>query len=189
MTDAAHKYRYIMKKYTVKFILVLILTNFLISGVVLAEVKALGYVLGKDTYKRIKSNTNGLKNIGINKYSHGKMLEGLGTNWNIQGLRNATLIFDENDKLSVLMLSMDKSYFDRVTGFLGNKYTLKSKKVPFVGNKSAIFSKDNITIKVNAPHMSFKMDVIYSTDVFEREFERISKLETNKKDKHEQSQF
>jgi len=156
---------------------------------VLADVSSLGFTIGKSDYAQVKNQSPMLIEAGINKYSNGPMLKGLDPAWNIKGLNKTTFIFDKKQTLTAIMMSMNKHQFDRVFGFLSSKYKLVNKQIPFVGNKSAIFRKENVTIEINAPHMSFTMDVVYATDSFNKAYERIRKLERHNKNKHEQSQF
>jgi len=154
-----------------------------------ADVTSLGFTLGKTDYKTITKQAPSLKNGGINKYSNGKMLKGMSPQFNIQGLKNTIFIFDKKDKLAVIMMTFNKNQFDTVFGYLKSKYPLKSKRIPFVGNKNVVFKKDGITIEVNAPHMSFDMEVMYSTDSFDKAYQRSQRIEQQQKNQREQSQF
>ena len=154
-----------------------------------ADITSLGFTLGKSDYKTVTKQAPGLKDGGISKYSNGKMLKGMSPQFNIQGLKKTLFIFDKQNKLAVIMMTFDKNQFDTVYGYLKNKYPLKSKTIPFVGNKNVIFVKDQNKIEITAPHMSFDMDVVYSTDVFNRAYNRIRRLERQQKNKREQSQF
>jgi len=156
---------------------------------VLADVSSLGMTFGQTTYKQVKSISSMLVESGLNKYSQGKMLKGLNPAWKIHGLQKTTLVFDKKEKLTAIIMTMNKQQFDRVLGFLKSKYQLVSKRIPFVGNKTATFRKENVTIEINAPHMSFNMDVVYSTNVFDRAYERIRNAKRRNKNQHEQSQF
>ena len=154
-----------------------------------ADVQSLGFTLGKTDYKTVTERAPSLKDSGVNKYTKGKMLKGMSEQFKIQGLKDTFFIFDRKDKLAVIMMTFNKSQFDNVYGYLKNKYPLKSKRLPFVGNKSASFKKENINIAINAPHLSFDMDVVYSTDAFEKVYKRIQRLERQQKNQREQSQF
>lgn len=156
---------------------------------IFADVKSLGFTLGKTDYKTVTKQAPSLKDSGINKYSKGKMLKGMSNHFKIQGLKKTLFIFDNKDKLAVIMMTFDKNQFDTVFGYLKSKYSLQSKRIPFVGNKSAVFVKDRNTIKITAPHMSFDMDVVYSTDTFDKSYKRIQRLERQQKNQREQSQF
>ena len=156
---------------------------------VLADVSSLCMTLGKTTHEQASAYSSMLVDKGINKYSNGKMLTGLNPAWNIKGLKSTTLIFDQNKVLTAILMTMNKHQFDRVFGFLSSKYTLENKQIPFVGNKSATFRKENVTIEINAPHMSFTMDVVYATDAFNKAYERISREERRRKNNADKSQF
>jgi len=156
-----------------------------------ADITALGFTLGKTDYKTVTQQAPSLKDSGINKYSQGKMLKGMSRDFKIQGLKQTLFIFDKNDKLAVVMLTLNKNQFDNVLGYLKNKYPIQSKRIPFVGNKNVVFAipKDKVTIEMNAPHMSFDMTVMYSTDRFDKAYQRIQRREREQKTKREQSQF
>ena len=173
-----------------QFTLAFFMTIFTLIGAY-ADVSSLGFTIGKTEYNQVKKQSSGLNDIGVNKYSQGKMLKGLDKRWNIQGLQQATFIFDKKDKLTAIIMNMNKNQFDRVFGFLQTKYALVNKRVPFVGNKSALFrsNHDNVSIELTAPHMSFNMDVVYSTDRFDKAYARIKNREQQQKQQHEKSQF
>ncbi|VAW71886.1 hypothetical protein MNBD_GAMMA12-1817 [hydrothermal vent metagenome] len=154
-----------------------------------ADVQSLGFTLGKTDYKTVTQQAPSLKDGGINKYSNGKMLKGMSKQFKIQGLKDTLFIFDKQEKLAVIMMTFNKHQFDTVFGYLKSKYALQSKRIPFVGSKRAVFKKEDVKIKMNAPHLSFDMDVMYLTDKFDRDYKRIQRLEQRQKNKREQSQF
>ena len=159
------------------------------SIAVFADVTALGFTLGKTNYKTVSEQAPSLKDIGINKYSQGKMLKGMSHRFKIQGLKETLFIFDKQEKLALMMMTFNKNQFNSVVGYLKSKYPLKTKRMPFVGNKNVTFKKDGINIEVNAPHMSFDMTVVYSTDHFDKAYQKIQLQERRLKNKREQSQF
>lgn len=154
-----------------------------------ADVQSLGFTLGKTDYKTVTSQAPSLKDSGINKYSNGKMLKGMSPQFKIQGLKETFFIFDRDDKLAVIVMTFNKNQFNTVLGYLKKKYPIKSQKTPFVGNKRVVMHKDSTKIEINAPHMSFDMDVTYSTDAFNKAYKRILRLERQQKNQREQSQF
>lgn len=156
---------------------------------IFADVQSLGFTLGKTDYKTVTKQAPSLKDSGINKYSNGKMLKGMSNHFKIQGLKKTLFIFDRKDKLAVIMMTFDKNQFNTVFGYLKKKYPISIQKIPFVGNKHVVMHKDSVKIEITAPHMSFDMDIVYSTDSFDKAYKRIQRLEKQQKNKREQSQF
>lgn len=101
---------------------------------------------------------------GINAYSHGKMMHTTGDGYGLRGLQSVRYIFDRDDKLAAVFLRMDKSRFKAIFSHLNGKHPVVRKDIPFVGDKYLECRKNGVTIMLDAPHMSFKMDVIYITD-------------------------
>ena len=66
--------------------------------------------------------------------------------------------------VKAVFVEANKSNFENLFESLSKKYKLEEKHIPFVGNKSAVFQADNnVVVTLNAPHMSFKMTLLYIT--------------------------
>lgn len=161
-----------MKKLLLLFVLSL--------GVAFADPAPLGLELGKATVKEAKSKYK-LQADGINKYSLGPMFRMEGSQTGIEGLSEATLIFDEKSRLVAVILDFPKSYWDKVYPALKKKYKLVDSRIPFVGDKYAEFKDGASTIMLNAPHLSFTMSVLYARDEFLEAFYRIQEQEKRAK--------
>jgi hypothetical protein len=72
---------------------------------------------------------------------------------------------------------------------LADKYKVRSKERPFVGNKFAKFDSPNGIVELSAPHMSFDMQVRYLRNDLVKKFAEQSKAESEAKKKREAEKF
>jgi len=105
------------------------------------------------------------------------------------GVQNVTAIFSKDGKLLALLATLPKEKFDYLLNSLNKKYQLVSKDVPFVGNKSAKLIDGNTEITLDAPHMSFQMNMNYINKDLWKAYETISNDEAHKKQKRELSKL
>lgn len=160
------------------------------------SVTPLGYALGSANRaaveKSLRSKT-AVKPNGTNRYSDGPMLLAEGNGLGVKGLRKALFIFDNTETLVAVQLSLDKGglaeEFDRTYERLATKYSLKMKRVPFVGSKFARFEKGDAVIELDAPHLGSAMTVTYMTRGFEKYYKALSKKDALEKEKREDGQF
>ncbi|NPA40771.1 MAG: hypothetical protein GXO18_00650 [Aquificae bacterium] len=158
-------------------LLALILT----AGIVFADPAPLGLELGKATVKDAKKLYR-LKEKGINKYSLGPMFTVPISQTNIEGLKEATLIFDERGKLVAVILEFPKSKWNDVYKALRKKYRLIKSKIPFVGDRYAEFKDGKTLIMLDAPHLSFDMSLVYARKEFLDAYDRITEQERKRKE-------
>ena len=151
-----------------------------------ADPAPFGLEIGKATIKDVKAKYSAQK-TGISKYSGGEMYDISGINFD--GLQKATVIFSREGKLLAVLTTMPKSKFDSLLSALSNKYQLVSKQIPFVGNKSAKLVDGNTEITLNAPHLSFQMEMNYINKDFWKAYKAQSNKEREQKKKSEQSQL
>ena len=151
-----------------------------------ADPAPFGLEIGKATIKDVKAKYSAQK-IGINKYSGGEMYDISGVNFD--GLQKATVIFSTEGKLLAVLTTLPKSKFDSLLSGLSNKYQLVSKQIPFVGNKSAKFVDGNAEITIDAPHLSFQMEMNYINKDLWKAYKAQSNKEQKEKRKSEQSQL
>jgi hypothetical protein len=175
------------KEYTMRQLLISCVL-FLFSHVLLAAGNAtpfgveVGVAKLLEVQKQIGSQAS-LKQTGINRYSGGKMFEADGSSLNIEGVETVTLIFDQSDILAGVLVSMPKDPKALVKTFSG-KYKLISNRVnDFMNNGYAKFQKGDTIIEINAPHMSFNMEVRYITTRLMTAFLQQSTAETEAKQK------
>jgi hypothetical protein len=134
-----------------------------------ANPSPLGLEIGVATLKDAKQSLGSkmpLKEMGKNRYSHGPMLEGPGEKTEIQNLNNFTLIFDEQEKLNAVVMNFPKNELKPILASLKKKYKIQREQVPFVGNASARLTAADTVIDVDAPHLSFNMQVLYMSNKF-----------------------
>lgn len=124
---------------------------------------------------------------GINKYSMGKMFSLPVAKLGVKGLTEATAIFDKNEKLVAVLMTLPKHRFDSMYASLKSKYRVKSKQIPFVGDKKVIFKDGSTEITASAPHLSFKMSLNYINDDFYKSYLKASKAEQNREKQRETS--
>lgn len=118
-----------------------------------------------EVQKKIGSQTL-LRQKGINQYSNGKMLEGDGRDLDVEGVDKVTFIFDSSDILVGVLVSMQKDPKSLVKAFVG-KYQIVSNRIDsFMNYGYAKFQKGESVIEIDAPHLSFSMEVRYLTKKF-----------------------
>lgn len=180
----------------VVFMLILLPAVALAEGQTTTAVSPLGYTLGSAQRADVENSLRrkaDVKPNGTNRYSSGPMLLAEGAGLGVDGLQEALFVFDSNETLVCVQLTLNKGgfaeEFDRTYARLAAKYPLVKKTVPFVGNKYARFEKGTNIIELDAPHMSFAMTVTYMTRGFEQNFKKVSRQNAQEKEKHEGSQF
>ncbi len=111
--------------------------------------------------------------IGLNKYSQGEMYEVSPSQIEFKGLKEVTVIFNKNQVLAAVLTTFNKNKFDYLHKALSNKYQVKSRVIPFVGNKAVEYHHENSVISLEAPHMSFELSLNYLTTDFMRKFKSL----------------
>ncbi|WP_323086754.1 hypothetical protein, partial [Providencia alcalifaciens] len=89
----------------------------------------------------------------------------------IDEIKKADVSFD-GETLKGVWLTLPKDNFGFFYEILRSKYPLDDESIPFVGDKYAIFKKDNILIWIQAKHMSFDMSVVYMDKKFKEKLDR-----------------
>lgn len=149
-----------------KFILLLVG-----AVVAFANPAPFGFELEKATYSEVTAKYSA-KQSGTNDISQGKAITVSGSNFELEGLQgDVSFTFDANDKLIYVGMTLHKDKFNDILSSL-SKYKAVSKNVPFVGNKSAKFKDGNCEIILDAPHLSFAMELIYITSEFRKAVEK-----------------
>lgn len=134
----------------------------------------------------LKSKNISSQDIGQNLYSLGHMLK-TNSDFGIDGFNEQVFIFDSKDRLAAVVIKFNKNYFDSIYNSLAKKYTLSQKNIPFVGNKSAEFIKDNVSIIIEAPHLSFAGNLTYASKDFLNSFNEVKAAEENAKTQQQDS--
>lgn len=103
----------------------------------------------------------------------------------LSGLKTSVCIFDHQDILQSVILTMDKSHFDEMYKILSQKYKIDEKLVPFVGDKYVSFFHKYSFIRINTPHLGFDLKIIYVNKLYFKKYqddqEKLEKSEREKK--------
>jgi hypothetical protein len=128
----------------------------------LAQVQVLGFEIGvataADVKKQLAKQTR-VTDAGTNKFSNGPMLRTDGAGYEIESLNNVLYIFDGDQKLAAVIMTMGKHRFNDIFGFVSSKYKVKAQQRPFVGDQYARLLAPNTVIELDAPHLGFSLDV------------------------------
>ena len=157
-----------------------------------AGTKILDVELGVSTVedvRKIASAAGKVQNTGTNEWTQGPSLLVQQGNYGIEGLQKVVYVFEGSNKLAAVILTMDKNRFGDIYDLLAGKYKLVKKVRPYVGNAYAKFSAPDATIEVDAPHLSFQMEVSYMTHTFVRAWEEGVKKQAQQKQSQEKSKF
>ncbi len=142
--------------------------------IALANPAPFGFELGKATYSEVTAKYSP-KQSGTNAISQGKAITISSSNFELEGLQgDVSFTFDANDKLIYVGMTLHKDKFNDILSSL-SKYKAVSKNVPFVGNKSAKFKDGNCEIILEAPHLSFSMELYYITTEFKKAVENANR--------------
>ncbi|WP_085116839.1 hypothetical protein [Serratia proteamaculans] len=161
---------------------------FFMSSFAFADPTVFGLTLGKTTNKEVESKYS-IKPFAENKYSNGNMYEIPMSQINFDGLQKVTLVFDRAGVLELVLAQFPKNKFDSINSTLKGKYKFVNGEIPHVGNKWVKYKDGNSYITLDAPHMSFDMDLEYITDDFLKSIKKQRSEENNKKSINEKNQL
>jgi len=153
-----------------------------------ADPQIFGMELGKTTEDQLKALYN-VQHTGVNKYSSGNMYSVPISAIQFDGLKDVTTIFDSSGILVAVLTDFPKSKFDYLNRAIGAKYKQVSQNIPFVGNKSVIYRDGMTEITLDAPHMSFTMEMNYIRDDFMKTYNQKSQAEQRQKQQNESLQL
>lgn len=132
-----------------------------------AQVQVLGVELGKTTMTQVKAQLNKATPIvetGRNRYTDGPQFSTTGAGYDIESLMTVRYIFDREQKLAAVTMTMGKDRFEDIASFLASKYKVTKKVVPFVGDRLYQLKPPGVFIEVSSPHLSFEIQVSYVRD-------------------------
>ncbi|QTD46526.1 hypothetical protein [Ottowia testudinis] len=147
-----------------------------------AGTKVINVELGVSTLEQVRkeaASAGRIQNAGTSTWSKGPILQIDNPDLGIEGVKSVQYIFDAAGKLSAVVMTMpatkgmadlEKRRFDEVASVLGEKYKLAKKVRPSVGDRYAKFTAPDTVIEIDAPHMSFDMEVRYMTNAFLKAF-------------------
>lgn len=127
--------------------------------------------------------------VGRNTWSGGPMYRVEGRKLPLEGAKSAVFIFDRNERLDAVLIMLRKSRFAIIKDLLDTRYRQTSAVEPFVGDKSVRWEADEIVITLEAPHMSFDMELGYHTRDFLRRFEQGAEARRQEHRQAERSQL
>lgn len=180
------------------FRLALVLLLGFSSSVWAANAAPLGFEIGVATLPQVQQGLSAktrLAEMGTNKYTGGKMLSGTGAGLDVDGLKEITFIFDQNNVLAGVTMSLSKGGgmnnegFKKLSKALGSKYKQVEKREPFVGDCYARYVQGDSVVILNVPHMGFDMGLSYLTKGLLADFNKQSAQETAAKQKSQASKF
>jgi hypothetical protein len=152
----------------------------------------LGLELGYANLEGVKQKLGGLTSLqdrGANLYSGGAMLESDGRGLGIDGLSDLLFIFDKNNVLVGVVMTMPKRPQD-ILGKLSSKYTVVDNGIDtFMDDGYARLEKGNSFVVVDAPLLSFTMEVRYLTKQLMADFERARAEAEKKQQQNETNQL
>jgi len=144
----------------------------------------LGVEVGYANLEGVKAKFSGvtkLENDGINKYSGGPMLSSNGDGVGLDGLSNLTFIFDKDNVLAAVLMTLPKNPTD-VFAKLSGKYQVVDNKIDkFMNYGNAKLEKGETVVVIEALHLSFDMSVRYLTKQLSAEFMRQSESDEKQK--------
>lgn len=140
----------------------------------------LGLEVGVVNYSQVEKELGTkttLTESGINKFSNGRMFSAEADGLGIDGLNQVGLIFDQSDILVGVILTMRKDPKGVYQTLSGKYKTVTNRIDNFMNRGYAKLVKGESIIEVDAPHMSFVMEVRYLTKGFQAAFDRATKAE------------
>lgn len=159
-----------------------------ISHSVLADPTVFNMELGKTSENEVKEMYSVVA-AGKNYYSNGNFYNIPTHQIDFDGLKNVQVIFDNKGVLVAVLTNLHKSKFDYLNSILSKKYKLVKKEIPFVGNKLVKFRDGGTEIILDAPHLSFEMDMLYIRSDFFKKYQQKSTQDKNSKKNSEASQL
>lgn len=149
-----------------------------------------GLDVGKDTFEILKkafdeSNCDYSQNSAI---TSGKLVVCPSRSFDFDGITDDVIfIFSKDNKLDAVLLTISKNNFESILSSLSSKYKVIEKHQQFVGDAYAKLRGGNINIFLQAPHLSFEMSLIYSTDDFDKKCSKRQKQKIEDKKRKQNS--
>lgn len=175
-----------------RFIKFIIMVAAFIPALAFGQVQVAGFEIGTSTVQQVKSQLakqTRIQDAGTNKFTGGAQFKTDGSGYGIESLNEVIYIFDKDQKLAGVIMDMGKHRFDEIFGIMAGKYKVTSKQRPFVGNMSARFKAQGVTIELDAPHLGFNMQASYIRDELYQQFNTQAAQESQQKKAAEKSKF
>ena len=142
-----------------------------------------------DEVRKIASAAGKVQNNGTNDWTRGPSFAVQQGNYGIDGLQSVQYVFDTSGKLVGVFMTMAKHRTDDIFDVLAGKYKLVKKVRPYVGDQYAKFNDSGTIIELEAPHLSFQMEVRYMTPAFVKTWEDGTKNQAQQKRAQEKAKF
>ena len=156
------------------------------SGMALAEEPSpFGMTIGSSTLQEIQSKHT-LLDDGLNRYTEGPMYHLNVEELNFDGLQKGKVIFNQGHTLAAVLLTFDKSRYKDLKAICVKNYQQVSEQEPFVGNRIAVFTKDNTHIELVAEHMSSEANLRFVHKALMDAYERQAAAEAEQKKQAEE---
>jgi hypothetical protein len=160
----------VFKKITNKTLLGLIALAIVSTSSANADVVAFGLTMGKSSESDLKSvkckfNKEKSTNKRISTYTTN------GSCYKINGLKKVLVTFVDK-KVKLIDAIFNKDQFNTIKNSLENKYGEPSdSEIPFVGDTFTEWQpeNENLLIRLDAPHLSFDMELFYINDDYLQE--------------------
>jgi hypothetical protein len=117
-----------------------------------ANVAPLGLEIGVADLATVKAKLKGqtrLTEAGINKWTQGPMLKSNGEGLDVEGLKEITFIFGQDEKLDGVIMTLGKDRLEEVTAALRKKYKKVPENIPFVGDASALYRQGDSVVRAH----------------------------------------
>lgn len=125
----------------------------------------IGYANLSGVKQKIGSMTK-LQDAGMNEHSGGVMLASDGQGLGIDGLTKFVAIFDKSETLVAIDMNFPKDTKGTYSKLSSKYKPIENRIDQFMGYGTAKLEKGDSWVIVDAPHLSFVMDVLYTTKTF-----------------------
>lgn len=157
----------------------------MLPSLVHADTSAFGMTLGKTTLDEFMKEYPSAVKKGISDWTDGEIYSVPVNDLNFEGVKADHVIFTQDGKLTAITIDIDKERFNKIHGMLSKKYKVTDKEIPFVGNKFVRCKSGDDVIELEAPHLSFEMNLLYAERKFMNAYSKKKSEKDSKKDSDE----
>ncbi len=157
----------------------------MLSPLVYADTSAFGMTLGKTTIDELTKEYQSAVKEGISEWTDGAIYSIPVNALDFEGVKGDYVVFTQDGKLTAITINLDKERFNKIHEMLAKKYKVAQKNIPFVGNKFVRYTNGDDVIELNAPHLSFEMNLLYAEKKFMDVYSKRKTKKESKKDSDE----